>query len=103
MKRESDVSDARVVGHRMVNDHGTIVGRVKDVIYSDRSNEPAWAVVGTGWFGSERLVPLHEAYVATDGKVVVPYDKATVKHAPRARDHVLVPAVRAALAAYYAT
>src|SRR5258707_815330 len=101
MKRESELSDTRVVGHRMIDDHGTVVGRGNDVIYGDRSSEPEWAVVGTGWWRTERFVPLHEAYLATDGKVVVPYDKAIIKHAPRAGDHLLVPAVRAALAAYY--
>jgi hypothetical protein len=104
MKRESDLSearDARVLGRRMISETGTALGRVKDVLYTDQSSDGPWGVVGTGWFGTERFVPLHDAYLATDGKVVVPYDKSTVKHAPRAGDHVLVPAVRAALAAYY--
>jgi hypothetical protein len=85
----------------MINDRGEALGRVNDVLYGDESSNSPWAVVGTGWFGTERFVPLHGAYLATDGKVVVPYDKSTVKHAPRAGDHALVPAVRAALAAYY--
>jgi hypothetical protein len=58
-------------------------------------------VVRIGWLRGERFVPLHGAYVATDGNVVVTYEKSTIKHAPGTRDHVLVPAVRAALAEYY--
>jgi len=104
MKHESDLREARdthVLGHRMIDDRGSFVGWVNDVLSVDPPDEAAWAVVGTRWFGTERFVPLDEAYVAIDGNVVVPYDKNTIKHAPRAGDHVLVRAVREALAAYY--
>ena len=101
MKRESVLSEARVLGRRMIDESGTSIGRINDVLYDDPSSDDSWAVVGTGWLGKERFVPLHGAYLATDGNVVVPYDRNIVKHAPRARDHALVPAVRAALAAYY--
>jgi len=104
MKNESALNEARdsqMLGHRMINERGETLGRVQDVLYGDQAAESPWAVVSTGWFGRERFVPLHGAYLATDGKVVVPYDKNTVRHAPRAGDHALVPAVRAELAAYY--
>ena len=50
--------------------------------------DDVWAVVRTGLTRSEHLVPLTNAYVGVDGNVVVPYDKNTVKRAPRAREHI---------------
>jgi hypothetical protein len=104
MKRESGLSDAQdasVLGRRMIDENGAVIGRIKDVLYGEPADDAPWAVVGIGVLGSERFAPLRDAYLADDGKVVVPYDKTLVKGAPRAGDHVLVPAVRAALAAYY--
>lgn len=110
MQRESGLREprgVRALSHRMINDRGVVIGRVEDVRYggvsSEASTDGLWAVVATGRFGTERFVPLHEAYLASDGNVVVPYDETTVEHAPRAGNHCLLPALRAALAAYYGT
>jgi hypothetical protein len=104
MPREPEFSprDAlQVLGHPMVNDRGDVIGCVKDVVPDLRANDDFWAVVGVGLFRSEHFVPLVDARVKADGTVVVPYDKSTVKHAPPAVDHVLLPAVRAHLDDYY--
>jgi sporulation protein YlmC with PRC-barrel domain len=100
---ESEQRDLQVLGHRMVTERGTVIGRVNDVLIDETATDDAWAVVSTGVLRSERFVPLTAAYLAADGDVVVPYDKNTVKRAPRADDHVLTTPVRRELAEYYGT
>jgi hypothetical protein len=47
-------------------------------------------------------VPVAPGYLAETGKFVVPYDKRTVKSAPKARrDHVLDRSVETALIRHY--
>jgi sporulation protein YlmC with PRC-barrel domain len=112
MTREPDFSesgepsedrDLEVLGLRMVTERGSVIGRVNDVVIDETATDDAWAIVSTGVLRSEHYVPLTKAYLATDGDVVVPYDKTTVKHAPRADDHVLTAPVRKELAEYYGT
>ena len=113
MTREPDFSetaestesrDLQVLGHRMVTERGSVIGRVNDVLIDETATtDDAWAIVSTGVLRSEHFVPLTSAYLAVDGDVVVPYDKGTIKHAPRADDHVLTSPVRKELAEYYGT
>ena len=99
----SERSEAQVLGQRVVSEHGEMIGRVNDVLIDDSATDRAWAVVSTGLLRTEHFVPLAEAYVGIDGNVVVPYEKNTVKKAPRADEHVLTAPVREKLAAYYGT
>ncbi len=79
-----------------------IVGRVTDVLFDDREFSPRWAVVKTGFFGGERFVPLQNAYVDEAGRLVVPFDKMSIKRAPKSRgDHVLSPEIAKELRDYY--
>ncbi|MGK5683624.1 DUF2382 domain-containing protein [Actinoplanes sp. URMC 104] len=60
---------------------GDKVGSI-GAVWSDAAGQPAWASVRTGWFGlGESLVPLQGADVQGD-RVVVPFEKATIKDAP---------------------
>jgi uncharacterized protein (TIGR02271 family) len=70
-------------GRDLIDNDGDKIGTI-DEIYLDReSDEPEWAVVTTGLFGTKRtFVPLSQAQPHEDG-VRVPFDKATVKDAPR--------------------
>ena len=81
MATREDVLNWR--GQDLVDNDGDKIGSIDD-IYLDRANdEPEWAVVTTGLFGMKRtFVPLSGAQPA-DGAVSVPYDKATVKDAPK--------------------
>jgi len=69
-------------GRDLYGNDGDKIGSI-DEIYLDReTNEPEWAVVTTGLFGTKRtFVPLSDAQPSEDG-VRVPFDKATVKDAP---------------------
>jgi uncharacterized protein (TIGR02271 family) len=75
-----------IVGSHAVDDDGDKLGKVGNVYLDDRSGEPAWATVNTGLFGTkESFVPLAEARIEGD-HLVVPYDKAKIKDAPKVAD-----------------
>ncbi|RKS09542.1 uncharacterized protein (TIGR02271 family) [Nocardiopsis sp. Huas11] len=71
-----------LVGHRVLDDEGQNIGKIKQVYLDERTNEPTWVSVHTGLFGmKETLVPLQGARTVEED-IQVPYDKATVKDAP---------------------
>ena len=62
---------------------GDKIGSIGQIYLDDNTGEPQWVTVKTGLFGtSESFVPLDGATLS-GGDVVVKYDKATVKDAPR--------------------
>jgi hypothetical protein len=62
---------------------GERIGEIKQVYLDNESGEPNWVTVKTGLFGmQESFVPLAQAEVS-GADVTVPYDKETVKNAPR--------------------
>ena len=86
----------------VVDTNQQLVGRVTDVLFDDREFSPRWAVVKTGLFGGERFVPLQNAYVDEAGRLVVSFDKTSIKRAPKTRgDHLLSPEVAKELRDYY--
>lgn len=73
-------------------------------VWTDAAGMPTWVSVKTGLFGlNESLVPLQDADLAED-RLVVPFDKATVKDAPNVdaeNDEPLSQAEVAQLYSYY--
>jgi uncharacterized protein (TIGR02271 family) len=70
-------------GRDLIDNDGDKIGSIEDVYLDRGTQEPEWVVVTTGLFGNKRtFVPLSGAESAEDG-VRVPFDKATVKDAPR--------------------
>lgn len=66
----------------VVDVNGDKVGGVGQVYLDDRTGDPAWVTVKTGFFGMrESLVPLDGATVDGD-RIQVPYEKAFIKDAP---------------------
>ncbi|ACV05834.1 YsnF/AvaK domain-containing protein [Kytococcus sedentarius] len=62
---------------------GDKVGSIEEIYLDDRTNEPEWATVNTGLFGtSQSFVPLSGATVTEDG-LTVQYSKDQIKDAPR--------------------
>lgn len=71
---------------RVVTTTGDKIGDIGQVFLDDQTEQPGWVTVRTGLFGgAESFVPLRDAEVQGDD-VRVPYDKATVKDAPRISD-----------------
>jgi uncharacterized protein (TIGR02271 family) len=61
---------------------GAKIGSVGQV-WADAAGEPTWVSVKTGVMGHhESMAPLQAARMQADGKLQMPYDKATVRSAP---------------------
>src|SRR3954447_12441339 len=70
-------------GQTMVDNDGDKIGTIDEIYLDAETNEPEWAVVSTGLFGNKQsFVPLGDANASGDG-IRVPFEKATVKDAPR--------------------
>ncbi|RUQ23481.1 PRC and DUF2382 domain-containing protein [Kocuria sp. HSID16901] len=68
------------------SNNGDKIGKVGEIYLDDQTNEPTFATVNTGLFGSkETFVPLNKAK-ATDDGITVPFDKDFVKDAPNIDD-----------------
>lgn len=62
--------------------NGDKIGGVSQVYLDDESDQPSWATVSTGWFGTkETFVPLDDANF-DGGDLRIPYTKDFVKDAP---------------------
>jgi uncharacterized protein (TIGR02271 family) len=94
---------------RLIDSKGTAVGAageklgsVGQVYLDDATGTPQWITVNTGLFGtSHSFVPLEQAVVEGD-TIRVPYDKDTVKGAPRLEnDGHLEPSEEEDLYRYY--
>ena len=70
-------------GQDAVDSDGDKIGKVEEIYLDAESNEPEWALVNTGLFGTKRsFVPLRNASPSGDG-IAVGFDKDTVKNAPK--------------------
>ncbi|HWI01499.1 MAG TPA: PRC-barrel domain-containing protein [Propionibacteriaceae bacterium] len=62
---------------------GDRIGEIGQIYLDNETGEPNWVTVKTGLFGTqESFVPLGQAE-ATGADITVPYDKETIKNAPR--------------------
>jgi uncharacterized protein (TIGR02271 family) len=74
------ITEAR--GASVYDAHGDEIGVVDEIFYDRDTREPEWVGIGTGFFGTKRvLVPLDRAQLTDDG-LRVPYSKDYVKDAP---------------------
>ena len=76
----------RILEHRgkdLCDRGGEKLGSIEEIYLDAETDQPAWALVNTGLFGTRQtFVPLREA-AESDGTLTVPVDKATVKDAPK--------------------
>jgi hypothetical protein len=76
----------RILEHRgsdLRDRDGDKIGSIDEIYLDAQTNEPEWALVNTGLFGTKRtFVPLTEV-TEEDGTLTVPFDKSTVKDAPK--------------------
>jgi hypothetical protein len=88
-------------GSDVVDPQQRLIGTIDDVVY-DHDGTPTWAIVELGLLRSSHYLPVAAGYLADNGTFVVPYDKRTVKAAPKARrDHVLDRDVESELIEHY--
>lgn len=78
---ENNIND--VLGQDVFGSDGNKIGEVGQVYLDDVTGTPEWVTVITGMFGTkESFVPVAQSQFSDDG-LRVPYDKDTVKDAPR--------------------
>ena len=88
-------------GATVYDNAGEKIGSVEEIFYDHGSNVPEWIGIGTGFFGTKRvLVPVRGARVTDDG-LFVAYPKARVKDSPDIDDDAISSEREAELAAYY--
>jgi uncharacterized protein (TIGR02271 family) len=82
MATRSDVLAWR--GQDALDADGDKIGSIEEIYLDAETDEPEWALVNTGMFGTKRsFVPLRNAAPSDGEGVRVPFDKATVKDAPK--------------------
>jgi uncharacterized protein (TIGR02271 family) len=70
-------------GQDLRSSDGDKLGTIEEIYLDAETREPEWALITTGMFGTKQsFVPLRDASPTGEG-VSVPFDKATVKDAPR--------------------
>ena len=70
-------------GDDLIDQDGDKIGTIDDIYLDRETDQPEWAVVTTGLFGTKRtFVPLREPTEA-DGTLRVPFTRDTVKEAPK--------------------
>ena len=70
-------------GQNLVDRDGDKIGSIEEIYLDAETNEPEWALVHTGLFGTKRtFVPIREASEG-EGGLRVPFEKSTVKDAPK--------------------
>jgi uncharacterized protein (TIGR02271 family) len=77
------VTDAtQIQGADIVDESGDKIGSVSDIYLDDETNQPEFALVTSGLFGTKHhFVPLRDAELTGD-QLRVPYGKDQVKNAP---------------------
>ncbi len=99
------VDDAIVIysDRQVIDEQGQAIGKVEDVLFEGASDSPTWLVVKPGFLRSAHYVPVRGSYTTVTEKVVVPFNRETVRAAPKANaDHVLTSEERSLLAQHYA-
>jgi uncharacterized protein (TIGR02271 family) len=70
-------------GETLCDADGDKIGSIEEIYLDAETDAPEWALVNTGLFGTKTtFVPLRDATEA-DGTLRVPFEKATVKDAPK--------------------
>src|SRR5215207_8886415 len=66
-------------GEDLCDRSGDKLGTIEEIYLDAETNEPEWALIHTGLFGTKRtFVPLRDAQ-ERDGSLSVPFEKSTVK------------------------
>jgi uncharacterized protein (TIGR02271 family) len=88
-------------GAPVYDNDGDKIGKVEEIYYDQETRVPEWIGIGTGFFGTKRvLVPVKGAAPHDDG-LMVAYSKDYVKDSPDLDDEEISQQSEADLAAYY--
>ena len=88
-------------GETVYDAEGEKIGSVEEIYYDEQTGQPEWIGIGTGFFGTKRvLVPVGGAR-ATDDGVTVRYSKDQVKDSPDIDEDQISPEREYELYSYY--
>jgi uncharacterized protein (TIGR02271 family) len=88
-------------GQPVYSSDGEKIGKVEEIFYDEATNQPEWIGIGTGFFGTKRvLVPVQAASLDADG-YRVPYTKEQVKDSPDIDSDEISESTERALYDYY--
>ena len=88
-------------GAPVYDEAGEKIGKVEEIFYDQQTRVPEWIGIGTGFFGTKRLlVPVKGAQVSDDG-LMVAYSKQQVKDSPDIDEDEISQQCEADLAAHY--
>ena len=88
-------------GVDVLDSAGDKIGAVEEIFYDQQTNQPEWIGIGTGFFGTKRVVvPVTGAELRDDG-LYVPYSRGQVKGAPDIDSDEISQDTEAQLAEYY--
>jgi uncharacterized protein (TIGR02271 family) len=88
-------------GMTVYDSAGEKIGQVEEIFYDEETNRPEWIGIGTGFFGTKRvLVPVEGASQSGDG-LTVRYSKEQVKDSPDIDSDELSQATEQELYSYY--
>jgi uncharacterized protein (TIGR02271 family) len=80
---------------------GEKIGKVEEIFYDEQTDQPEWIGIGTGFFGTKRvLVPVEGASQSGDG-LTVRYSKEQVKDSPDIDSDELSQSTEQELYSYY--
>ena len=88
-------------GAPVFSQSGEQIGKVEEIFYDVEGGQPEWVGLGTGFFGTKRvLVPVQGAQPQGDG-LQVPYEKEHVQGAPDIDDDEISAETASDLYGYY--
>jgi uncharacterized protein (TIGR02271 family) len=93
---------AQLRGAPVYDSAGDKIGAVEEIFWDEQSEQPEWIGIGTGFFGTKRvLVPVQGA--SSDGEALtVPYAKEQVKDSPDIDGDEISESTQEQLYTYYA-
>jgi uncharacterized protein (TIGR02271 family) len=90
-----------VHGRPVYDQDGDAIGKVEEIFYDYETNQPEWLGIGTGLFGTKRvLVPAAGVSVEGEG-VRIPHSKETVKGSPDVDSDEISQELEYQLASHY--
>jgi uncharacterized protein (TIGR02271 family) len=88
-------------GRPVYAQEGETIGRLEEIYYDYETNQPEWIGIGTGLFGTKRvLVPMAGVSLERDG-LRVPHSKDTVKASPDVDSDEISQELEYKLASHY--
>lgn len=89
-------------GAPVYDNAGEKIGKVEEIFYDHQSHRPEWIGIGTGFFGTKRvLVPVEGAQVAEEDGLQLAFSKDRVKDSPDIDDEEISQECEAELRQYY--